>query len=487
MFGLVCPFLLGVSLLNERTSGSLVDPPEELADRVAGFLDQIAHEADVIEVWARRDRETGRMLGEPDEQRRLGERLAVRTWRGNAMGCATAADSSDDAWWAAVREALDTASPSPVPPPGPPSARSPEPSIFDPALPEALVEQDLLYRLARALEENSRHEAERIPGLSRLTGQVTFAARQRVVGNSVGGVLSEQLGELFCEVDLDGRHGEQVRIVHLADSFLPFALMGARAWRSMPRATAEPTPGERAPVGVVLHPRVLEALLRAGLAPLLAEPEDGTPPPFSEGELIMDPAITLVDDPGLDGLAGSRAFDDEGVATRRTALIIRGRMTQHLRGRQSAQRTGRPATGSMIRSARKTESNRVVPSSVAFGEACAPALGVTCVLMERGQPQFHDLVADASRLLVLHALAGDLQVDPVTTAFVATIRWATLLEDGRPAHALAPGAWRIRGHLLALASDHGLLHGLVPCRDVLDTGTGILPYARGEVMLEATT
>jgi hypothetical protein len=75
-------------------------------------------------------------------------------------------------------------------------------------------------------------------------------------------------------------------------------------------------------------------------------------------------------------------------------------------------------------------------------------------------------------------------VDPATTAFSATIRWGTLLEEGTAPRVLAPKQWRVRGHLLAIGTDSGLLHGLTPCRDVLDTGTGILPYCRGTLMLE---
>lgn len=449
----------------------LVDAPDTLSDQVASFIDRFRGEGDCIEVWARRHRQTGFALGPVTARNDLRFALAVRVWRGDLLGAAGTRSLDPADWEACLRSALDACAPTTLPPPAPPAARRPEPSVFDPALAEALAEQGLLHRLAQALEENTLHEAERIPGLQQVTGHVDFHARQRVVGNS-GGVVSELVGELACEVELDGRYGEQVRLIHLADSFLPFALMGARAWRTMPRGVLEPAAGHRREVTVILHPRVIEGLLRAGLPPLVTEPDDGRPPRFHEGELIMDPAITVVDDPGLDGLPGSRAFDDEGVATRRSALIIRGRMTQHLRGRRAAQIHGRPATGSAVR-----------PDDSALG-AVEPGIGLSCLLMERGQPQFHDLVAEASELVVIHALERDLRVDPETTAFSATVRWATAIETGTAPRVLAPGRWRIRGHLLALASPTGLLHGLIPCRDVLDTGSGILPYSGGTLTLE---
>ncbi|MCB9547390.1 MAG: hypothetical protein H6706_16285 [Myxococcales bacterium] len=446
------------------------DGADALADRVASFIDQVADEADEVEVWAYHESRRGQRLVDPSPLEPDRQGIGLRVWRGGHLGEA-AVDSLDPAAWArGFAEALAGLAPTTLPPPPPPSPRRPAPSVMDPALPEVLDQQDLLRRLPRALVQNVQHEAERIPGLESIDGRVEYLTRHRVVGNT-GGVLAESLGELRCLVELDGRFGECVRIIHLPDSFLHFALMGARAWRTMPRAAADPLPALREQMDVMLHPRVLERLLRAGLAGLLTEGEAGSR--FAEGELIMEPAVTLVDDPGLDGLARSRAFDDEGFATRRTALVIRGRMTQHLRGRVAAEATGRPATGAMTRRSR-TAPHRVAP---------APAF--SCLLMERGQPQFHDLVEESSQLIVVHALGDDLVVDPMTTAFSVTIRWATLLEAGVAPRVLTAGRWRLTGHLLALGSPDGLLNDIVPSRDALDTGTGILPYARATLWIEA--
>ncbi|MEZ4472344.1 MAG: metallopeptidase TldD-related protein [bacterium] len=452
----------------------MLDGADALAGRVASFIDQVADDADQVELWACQERRRGVRLGDdgPLEPDRQG--VGIRVWRDGLLGEA-AVDSLDPAdWHRGIAAALASLAPTDIPPPPPPTARRPAPSVMDPALPEVLDQQDLLVRLPQALVDNVRHEAERIPGLGHVDGRVEYLARHRVVGNT-GGVLTETLGELRCVVELDGRFGECVRVIHVPDSFLHFALMGARSWRTMPRVAADPLPGLRERMDVMLHPRVLEALLRRGLADLLTEGEAVGGPRFPEGELIADPAVTLVDDPGLDGLARSRAFDDEGTATRRTALLIRGRMTQHLRGRVAAERTGRPATGAMARRGR---------AGLAPYQA-APTPAFSCLLMERGQPQFHDLVEDSSQLIVVHALGGDLAVDPVTTAFSVTIRWGTLLEAGVAPRVLAAGRWRLTGHLLSLASHDGLLNEIVPSRDALDTGTGILPYARAPLWVEA--
>ncbi len=59
----------------------------------------------------------------------------------------------------------------------------------------------------------------------------------------------------------------------------------------------------------------------------------------------LDPALTLVDDPLLDGRPGSRPIDDEGVVSRRLPLIDRGRISAFVYDLETACRAEVPATG----------------------------------------------------------------------------------------------------------------------------------------------
>ena len=63
------------------------------------------------------------------------------------------------------------------------------------------------------------------------------------------------------------------------------------------------------------------------------------------GTAVASELFTLRDDPHRDGLFGSRAFDDEGVPTRGTAVVEGGRLVSWLYNLESAARDGVRSTG----------------------------------------------------------------------------------------------------------------------------------------------
>jgi PmbA protein len=67
------------------------------------------------------------------------------------------------------------------------------------------------------------------------------------------------------------------------------------------------------------------------------------------GEKIADERITLVDDGTIPGLFGSSPFDDEGVPTRRTAVIERGVLKSYLLNTYTARKLDLKTTGNASR------------------------------------------------------------------------------------------------------------------------------------------
>ncbi len=67
------------------------------------------------------------------------------------------------------------------------------------------------------------------------------------------------------------------------------------------------------------------------------------------GEKIADERITLIDDGTIPGLFGSQPFDDEGVPTRRTAVIERGVLKNYLLNTYTARKLGMKTTGNASR------------------------------------------------------------------------------------------------------------------------------------------
>ncbi len=63
------------------------------------------------------------------------------------------------------------------------------------------------------------------------------------------------------------------------------------------------------------------------------------------GQPLFSPSFSLHDDTTLPGLASSAAFDDEGVPTRRTALVDRGQLVSFYLDRRTAKALGHKPTG----------------------------------------------------------------------------------------------------------------------------------------------
>jgi PmbA protein len=67
------------------------------------------------------------------------------------------------------------------------------------------------------------------------------------------------------------------------------------------------------------------------------------------GETIATPALNVIDDGTIAGAIGSRPFDDEGVPTRRTAVINNGVLTSYLLNTYTARKLGLRSTGNADR------------------------------------------------------------------------------------------------------------------------------------------
>jgi PmbA protein len=63
------------------------------------------------------------------------------------------------------------------------------------------------------------------------------------------------------------------------------------------------------------------------------------------GSPTFTASLTLTDDPLLDGRAGSRPVDDEGVPSRSTPLVVQGQVCGLIYDLESAGRAGVPPTG----------------------------------------------------------------------------------------------------------------------------------------------
>jgi len=133
------------------------------------------------------------------------------------------------------------------------------------------------------------------------------------------------------------------------------------------------------------------------------------------GERIASELVSVLDDGRLPGGLGSRPFDGEGLPTRRTAILSRGRLESWLLDAYSARKLGLAPTGSASR-----------------GPASAPSVAPTNLWLEPGSGTLEDLVAATPRGLLVTELFG-MGFQPVTGDYSrgAAGLW---IENGEIAH-----------------------------------------------------
>lgn len=445
---------------------SAAEIAEELAalnEKIEGFLKSLDVTADDVEVWFQRRSLRGWTMDlnglRPIQASTPGD-LVVRVFKDQEVGHAQTQGLDEGRWREAVAAAAATLEPNPESPPPRPQARQPSPITFDSDLANRLAPRRELHRVAWALLDNTAHEATRVHGLETLEGQLTYQAQRTIIARSGGSVATLQ-AFLQGYITLNHLYGDLFHQTHSPDSLQPLALMGARTWRGMPQAVFTPQGQTVSEVLALLHPRVFEKLLRGAAPTKLSE---DTPDGPEEGDRFASPNITIIDDPGLDGLSTSRAFDDEGCPTRRTPLVIRGRVIQRFQGRVR----GRPQVGGRWRRGAR------LPGPGRFGFAS--------LLMERGELGFHEIVASLEQGILVQDIEG-LEINEETSAFSARVRWGLTLQRNMPSALLSTGAWRIEGLLFPGEQGEGLLEDVVLSRELYDTGTGILPYCLGHVRL----
>jgi PmbA protein len=109
------------------------------------------------------------------------------------------------------------------------------------------------------------------------------------------------------------------------------------------------------------------------------------------GETVASPLVTVVDDGRLPGGLGSRPFDAEGRATRRTTVVERGVLASYLLDGYSGKKLGLPATGNASRQP---------------GEAPAPAPTNFLLLPGEGAPTPETIIRSTRRGLFVTDMIG---------------------------------------------------------------------------------
>ena len=141
--------------------------------------------------------------------------------------------------------------------------------------------------------------------------------------------------------------------------------------------------------------------------------EGASPLGGKQGELIFDERFSLYDDATLNYRPASRPCDDEGVPSRRTALIERGVVANFLYDLQTAAMAGARSTGS---------------GSRAGGGMPTPS--VSALVIEAGDTPFKEMVQDMKEGLVIEHLIGAGQGNVLGGEFSGNVLLGYKVENG---------------------------------------------------------
>jgi predicted Zn-dependent protease len=174
--------------------------------------------------------------------------------------------------------------------------------------------------------------------------------------------------------------------------------------------------------------------------------------PFAgaRGQAVASPLLTLADDGSITGMRGSTLFDDEGVAARRTPLIMEGTLVGYLSDRLTAFATNGISTGNGRRQSYRD----------------APMPRMTNLVIDAGAPGFDEIVSSTpSGLLVTRLGRG--RVDPSTGRFALAVEEGFLIEQGRATAPVAGVVLRGAARELLQCID------AVGCDPVADSGAPV--------------
>lgn len=231
---------------------------------------------------------------------------------------------------------------------------SPDLDLFDPAVLELSPEKKIAWAL-----ELERLALAHDPRITRTEGaSISTRAGASAIANSLGVARAWDGTSVSAYVvplaaDQGGRqqtgsYGVSKRWLSEVPEIAAIATEAAS--RAVARIGARSVPSARVPV--ILHPDVAESWLSEMFDALSGESliKQSSWLTGKLGQIVASPLVSLVDDGRMRRGIGSDPWDGEGVATRRSVLIDRGKLEMFAYDVYHARRAGTRPTGCSVRS-----------------------------------------------------------------------------------------------------------------------------------------
>jgi PmbA protein len=347
----------------------------------------------------------------------------------------------------------------------PGTAGYPDVPVEDPAVGEAPL--DGMVRLGQSVVEAVRAYSDQV----QVEGRVSKSVARITLVNSSGGEFHYTKTTYSLGFEGTVIRGEDMLFTSdFLSSCHPItdgSAVAASIIRQLRQAERTATIAS-GPLSVVFMPTAIGGALLGPLVSGLSGKTvlQGTSPLMDKlGEPVVDPRFTLTDDPTLPFVPASRLSDDEGVPSRRLALIEGGAPAHFLYDLQTAGQAGTQSTGNGER---------------ALGSLPGP--GSAVLLIGEGEAATDELLRQVRNGLVLERLLGAGQSNILGGDFNANVLLGYKLEDGeivgRVKNTMVSGnAYRALNELIAVGSEGRWLGGSlytppIACADIGVTSKG---------------
>ncbi|HEX2880225.1 MAG TPA: TldD/PmbA family protein [Polyangiaceae bacterium] len=335
----------------------LTDLAQRLIERAT------ARGADVAEVRAGQgwELEAKVRLGKPELVQEAGHRsVALRVLRDHCVAVTSTSDLSeaglarllDDSF-----ELLDLSQPDPLAGPVEPELLSkgplPDLDLFDPQVDNIDAQRALEMATAAeqaALSFDPRLTLSEGASVSRVTGAAVLALSSGFVGQTLGSYLSLVVSPVAEDEGGKRRRGfywtARRHLSQLDDS----VAVGQEAARRTLRQLG-PRKVETCEAPVVFDPDAARSIVGTFAGCLLGGAiwRRSSYLVEREGTVVASPLVTLIDDPLIPRAPGSRAFDGEGVPSRRNLVVDQGNLKTFLLDSYAARKLSKTTTASAAR------------------------------------------------------------------------------------------------------------------------------------------
>lgn len=378
-------------------------PEDELQDLAASLVDRARKAgADIAEAKASSGWElTVKVrLGEPELVQEAGYRsVALRVMKGGRVALTSTSDLSETGILRAVTDAMELVELSEVDPfsgPAPAdllcSPPHPDLDLYDPTVED--VDADRAIDIAKRAEQAALGFDPRLTlsegaSFSRVTGRGALVLSSGFVGVTRGSYASLVVSPVAVDEGDKRRRGHYwTARRHFADLEGAEAVGQEAARRTLRQLGPRKVATCEAPV--IFSPDAARSIIGT-LAGCLVGGAIWRKSSYlieREGTPVASPLVTIVDDPFLLRGPGSRAFDGEGLRSRRNLVVEGGVLRTFLLDSYSGRKLGRASTASAARS------------------GASVSASTTNFILEKGSQSHDDLVRSTPRGLYVTDMMG---------------------------------------------------------------------------------